>query len=179
MATEKNAPYAEFGQRLMSLRKGAKMSRPDLAAACGVAASTIINYERGTRIPYADTAAKMAQVFHLSLEELLGLKNPDVAMAQAEALDQMRAINGKKGADRLQEVYDEAETLAGGDLSDEQLIEFSMQMQRVSMIAQQRLNERFTNRKYQATVEAKAEATAKAVQALNDAIARLTSDAES
>ena len=175
MATKKDAPYAAFAQKLTELRKNAKMTRADLAAECGVAASTIINYENGTRIPYADTAYKMAQTFNISVEELLGVQNPELAMVQAEGLDLMRSINGKKGEDRLQATLAEAENLAGGDLSDEQLMEFSMQLQRVSLMAQQRLNERFTNRKYQASVEAKAEATAKAVQALNDAIAQLTS----
>lgn len=176
MTTERNVPYIEFGQRLKELRKKEKMSRDDLAQRCGVAGSTINNYERGLRIPYADTAVKMAQIFNMSVEELLGGPNPALMMAQAEALEQMRSINGKKGADRLQLICNEAANMAGGDLSDEQLMEFSVRLQQVALLAQQKLNERFTNKKYQATVEAKAEATAKAVRALNDAIASLTSE---
>ncbi len=173
MAVMQGAPYAEFGQRLTELRKKARMNRSELAEACGVAASTIVNYEKGTRIPYADTAVKMAQHFGLSVEELLGMKDPEIAMANAQALDQMRSINGKKGADRLQAVYQEAASLAGGDLTDDQLLEFSMEMQKMALLAQQHLTERFSNRRYQATVEAKAEATAEAVKVLNEAIAAL------
>lgn len=174
MAERKDVPYAEFGRRLTELRKHAKMSRAELAEASGVSPSTIVNYERGTRIPYADTAVKMAQVFGMTVEELLGMSNTDIAMARAQADDQMRAINGKKGAERLRAVYAEtAASLAGGDLSDDQLMEFTLEMQKMAMLAQQRLNERYTNRRYQATVEAKAEATADAVKVLNEAIAAL------
>ena len=67
MSEGKNSPYAEFGERLISLRKQNKMSRQQLGDLCGVAPSTIVNYERGTRIPYADTAVKMAQVFGMTV----------------------------------------------------------------------------------------------------------------
>ena len=119
MAANKEAPYAEFGKKLMGLRKKAGMTRAELGEICDVAPSTIVNYERGTRIPYADTALKMADYFHISVHDLLGVEDPELAMAQAEALDQMRSINGKKGADRLNAVLQEAEHLAGGELSEE------------------------------------------------------------
>ena len=174
MATNKEAPYADFGKRLTELRKNAHMSRQELASACDVAGSTIVNYEHGTRIPYADTAVRMAQLFNLTVEELLGMAHPENAMANARAMDQMRGINGKKGAERLHEMYAETTAqLAGGELEDEQLMELTLEMQKMAMIAQQHLNERYTNRKYQATVTAKAEATADAVRVLNDAIAAL------
>lgn len=174
MAAKKEVPYAEFGKRLTELRKNAGMSRQDLADACEVAGSTIVNYEHGTRIPYADTAVRMAQLFSITVEDLLGMSHPEIAMANAQAMDQMRSINGKKGADRLQDMYAEtAAQLAGGELDDDQLMELTLEMQKMAMIAQQHLNERYTNRKYQATVTAKAEATADAVRVLNNAIAAL------
>ena len=176
MAANKDVPYAEFGERLMSLRKDADMTRQQLGEICGVAPSTIVNYERGTRIPYADTAVKMAQAFHMTVEELLGVENPELAMANEEALDRMRSINGKRGADRLQQVYRDAASLAGGDLTEEQLLEFSMEMNKMAMLAQQRLREIHTNRKYQATVEAKAEITADAVRDIDSAITAITEE---
>lgn len=176
MAAKKEVPYAEFGERLMELRKKANMTRQELGEICGVAPSTIVNYERGTRIPYADTAVRMAQHFGLSVPELLGMENPELAMAQAEALDQMRSVNGKKGADRLSEVLSEASHLAGGDLSEEQLIEYTMELNKLAMQAQQRLREIHTSKRYQATVEAKAQETKEKVSALNGAIEALTAD---
>lgn len=176
MAANKEVPYAEFGERLMELRKKANMTRQELGEICGVAPSTIVNYERGTRIPYADTAVKMADHFHITIHELLGVENPELAMAQAEALDQMRSVNGKKGADRLTAVLAEAEHLAGGDLSEDQLIEYTMELNKLAMQAQQRLREIHTNRRYQATVDAKAAETREKVAALNDAIETLTAE---
>jgi len=177
MAANKEVPYAEFGNKLMELRKKAGMTRAELGEICGVAPSTIVNYERGTRIPYADTAVKMADHFHITMHELLGVENPELAMAQEEAMDQMRSINGKKGADRLKRVYSEAASLAGGDLSDDQLLEFSMEMQKMALLAQQRLTERYTNKKFRETVDRKAEQTAAAVKAIDSAISEMVDDA--
>lgn len=176
MAANKEVPYAEFGERLMELRKKANMTRQELGEICGVAPSTIVNYERGTRIPYADTAVKMAQHFGLSVPELLGMENPDLAMAQAEALDQMRGVNGKKGADRLRSVLAEAGHLAGGELTEDQLVEYSMELTKLAMEAQQRLREIYSNKRYQETVEAKAEETRESVKAINAAISELPSE---
>lgn len=177
MAANKEVPYAEFGERLMELRKKANMTRADLGEICGVAPSTIVNYERGTRIPYADTALKMADFFHITVHELLGIENPELAMAQAEALDQMRGVNGKKGADRLKAVLAEAGHLAGGDLTEDQLVEYSMELAKLTMEAQQRLREIYSNKRYQGTVEAKADETKASVKAMDEAIGALTSEA--
>ena len=174
MAASNEVPYAEFGARLTHLRKSANMTRAELGEICGVAPSTIVNYERGTRIPFADTALKMADYFHISIHELLGVDNPDLVMAQADALEQMRSVNGSKGAERLNAVLAEAGHLAGGDLSEEQLIEYTMELNKMAMQAQQRLREIHTNRRYQATVDAKAEETQKNVAALDDAIRSLS-----
>ena len=176
MANNKEVPYLEFGERLMELRKKENMTRQQLGEICGVAPSTIVNYERGTRIPYADTAVKMAQYFNLTVPELLGMENPDLAMAQAEALEQMRSLNGKKGADRLSAVLSEAGHLAGGELSEEQLIEYTMELNKLALQAQQRLREIHTNKRYQDTVEAKAAETKEQVAAINEAIESLTSE---
>lgn len=173
MTDNREAPYAAFGERLMRLRKNADMTRAELGEICGVAPSTIVNYERGTRVPFADTAVKMADFFHITVHELLGVDNPEVVMARAEALDQMQSINGRKGADRLNAVLAEAGHLAGGDLSEEQLIEYTMELNKMAMQAQQRLREIHTNKRYQATVDAKAAETEKNVAALDAAIRSL------
>lgn len=174
MERNNEVPYAEFGKRLSALRQNAHMSRQELAEACEVAGSTIVNYERGTRIPYADTAVRMAQLFNITVEELLGMKRPDIAMANAQAMDQMRSISGKKGADRLRAMYEETTAqLAGGELEDTQLMELGVELNKMALLAQQCLCERYTTHKHEASVAAKAEATADAVKVLNDALAAL------
>ena len=173
MANE--TPYAEFGTRLTELRKNTGISRQELGDICGVAQSTIVNYEKGIRIPYADTAVKMADYFHISIHELLGVDNPDLAMAQAESLDMARSLSGKKGADRMQAVFEDVAHLAGGDLTDDQLLEFSLEMTKMAQLAQQRLTERYTNKRYQDTVERKAQQTEENVRALDEQIMEIAS----
>jgi transcriptional regulator with XRE-family HTH domain len=166
----KDAPYKAFAERLTALRTNAGMTRAELGDKVGVAGRSIINYENGERIPYGDVCAKMAEVFGITTDELLGIENSALAMAREEAIDRMRDINGKSGAERLQQVYADAANLAGGDLSDEQLLEFSLEMSKMAMLAQQRLRERHSGKKYQSTVTEKAEQTKIAVKAIDDAI---------
>jgi len=174
----KETPYAEFGARLTELRKNAGISRQELGDICGVAQSTIVNYERGIRIPYADTAVKMADYFHISIHELLGVDNPDLAMAQAKSLDMARDLSGKKGADRMRAVFEDAAHLAGGDLTDDQLLEFSLEMTKMAQLAQQRLTERYTNKRYQETVEKKAQRTEENVKALDEQIMEIAAKSD-
>jgi len=170
-----DAPYADFAKRLVRLRKEAGLTRDELGKMCGVVGRTIINYENGTRIPYGDTCAKMAAVFNITTDELLGVENPELAMAQAKGLEMMRRTKGKKGAERLQSLYQEAAHLAGGDLTDDQLLEFSMEMTKAAQLAQMELTRRFTNKRYQDTVEEKERQTAESVAAIDAAIEELTS----
>lgn len=172
---KEDAPYADFAERLTKLRKEAGLTREELGKKCGVVGRTIINYENGSRIPFADTAVKMAAVFGITVEDLLGVENPELAMAQAQGLELMRQTKGRKSADRLQTLYQEAAHLAGGDLTDDQLLEFSMEMTKAAQLAQMELTRRFTNKRYQNTVEEKERQTAESVAAIDAAIEELTS----
>ena len=145
MTAEKNAPYADFGERLIRLRKENGMTRQQLGDLCGVAPSTIINYERGTRIPYADTALKMAQVFGLSVEELLGMENPDVEMKKAQVIDDMGRLYGQQAADSGQAYLDGTNALlAGGELSVEAQLDFISIMRKVLLDAEIRAKQKYT-----------------------------------
>ena len=169
-----NVPYAEFGERLSILRRNEHMTRQELAHASKVAASTIVNYERGTRIPLADTAVRMAHLFGVSVDELLVMERPDIAMANAQAMDQMRSISGKKGADRLRAMYEETTAqLAGGELEDTLLMELGAELNKMALLAQQCLCERYIKHRDEANAAARAEATADAVKVLNEALETL------
>jgi len=176
-ATIRNdAPYRDFAKRLTKLRTDAGLTRAELGERIGIAGRSIVNYENGERIPYGDVCAKMAEVFGITTDELLGIENPELAMAREEAITRMYDINGRTGADRLRQVYADAASLAGGDLSDEQLLEFSLEMSKMAMLAQQRLRERHSSRKYQDTVNEKAIQTDMAVKAIDDAIISMNAE---
>ena len=142
MTEEKNVPYAEFGKKLTALRKKNQFSRQQLGDLCGVAASTIVNYERGTRIPYADTALRMAQIFGMTVEELLSLENPELEMGKAKAVDDMGRLYGKRSADCTNAL------LAGGTLSVEDQLDFISVMRKVLVDAEFRAKQRHTPNKF-------------------------------
>ena len=173
-AIREDAPYREFAERLQRLRQEAGLTRAQLGEKVGVAGRSIINYENGERIPFGDVCARMAGVFGITTDELLGVDHPDLEMARAKAVETMRSINGRKGADRLQAVYQEAASLAGGDLTDDQLMEFSMEMQKMALLAQQRLTERFSNKRFRKTVEEKAQKIQEAVRVIDETIVSMT-----
>ena len=144
-----DAPYKEFAQRLIRLRKEAGLTRAQLGERVGVAGRSIINYENGERIPYGDTCVKMAEVFGVTTDELLGVENPDAEMAKARALDEMGRIFGSSAAASAQTYLDGTNALlAGGTLSEEDQLDFITVMRKVLMDAEIRAKEKFTPNKF-------------------------------
>lgn len=64
-----------FGHRLRELRKANKLTQKQLGNLIGVRDSIISFYELGDRIPSPDVLVKLARVFHVSTDFLLGLEN--------------------------------------------------------------------------------------------------------
>ena len=146
---KENAPYREFGERLYKLRSNAHLTRKQLAEQLGISDRSIINYETGERIPYGDTCARMAEVFNITTDELLGLENPEAEMAKAKAIDDMGRIFGKSAASSAQQYLDGTNALlAGGTLSAEDQLDFISVMRKVLADAEIRAKEKFTPNKF-------------------------------
>ena len=62
-----------LGERLKKCRKQKHLLQQDAAEMLGIGYSTYRRYEQGGRGPSFDDAAKMAQLFHVSLDWLAGL----------------------------------------------------------------------------------------------------------
>jgi transcriptional regulator with XRE-family HTH domain len=62
-----------FGKRLRDLREDCDMTRADLAKKLNLTAHTIESYERGKSHPSDVTKVKVAKLFDVSLDFLLGL----------------------------------------------------------------------------------------------------------
>lgn len=62
----------DFGIRLKKLRKSAKMTQAQLAKHLGVKSSAISAYETGARHPSYSVLLKIAYLFHVSTDFLLG-----------------------------------------------------------------------------------------------------------
>lgn len=171
-----DAPYRAFAEKLTKLRCDAGLTRAELGEKVGISGRAIINYENGERIPFGDVCAKLANALDVTMEELLCVENPDLEMSKAEGLEAMRELNGKKAVDRMKELQGEVAELAGGELTTSQLLEFSMEMNKMAIEIQSRINQRFTNKRYHDTADAKAAKAKEEVDRLNNAISDLASE---
>ncbi|MBQ1509671.1 MAG: helix-turn-helix transcriptional regulator [Selenomonadaceae bacterium] len=90
---KQDAPYADFGRRLVKLRKAAGFNRSQFAKACGTGISTMQYYEAGLRMPQGDVLYNMAQVLRITLDELM---DPEEQLA-----DRLEEELGKATAETL------------------------------------------------------------------------------
>lgn len=63
----------DFGSRLKTLRKQAGLTQQQLATQLGITKSVVSFYELQSRSPSPEVLAKLAQIFHVSADYLLGL----------------------------------------------------------------------------------------------------------
>ncbi len=64
-----------FGERLKALRTSAGMSQTDLAKRLHVSKSVVSYYELLERNPSPDTLIRLADIFHVTTDYLLGIQN--------------------------------------------------------------------------------------------------------
>ena len=70
-----------MGNKLKTLRIEKKLTQKQIADRIGLAISAVSSYESGTRYPSYDVLIKLAQIFHVSTDYLLGMtdkRNIDV-----------------------------------------------------------------------------------------------------
>lgn len=63
----------DFGLKLKMLRKQAGLTQQQLATQLGITKSVVSFYELQARSPSPEVLAKLAQIFHVSTDYLLGL----------------------------------------------------------------------------------------------------------
>ena len=70
-----------MGEKLRSLRIEKNLTQKQVADRIGLAISAVSSYESGSRYPTYDTLLKLARMFHVSTDYLLGIadkRNIDV-----------------------------------------------------------------------------------------------------
>lgn len=70
-----------MGEKLKSLRIEKKLTQKQVADRIGLAISAVSSYESGTRYPSYDVLVKLARIFHVTTDYLLGVtetRNLDV-----------------------------------------------------------------------------------------------------
>ena len=65
----------DFGLRLRELREKKRLSQQQLADWLGLTRSSISHYENNTPTPPADTLVRLADIYGVSVDYLLGVKN--------------------------------------------------------------------------------------------------------
>ncbi|MDO5134195.1 MAG: AAA family ATPase [Eubacteriales bacterium] len=63
-----------FGEKITTLRRQAKLTQRGLAGMLGVTDKAVSRWENGTAKPTTQTMRKLAEVFHMSLDELMAAK---------------------------------------------------------------------------------------------------------
>ena len=62
-----------MGEKLKSLRIEKNLTQKQVADRIGLAISAVSSYESGTRYPSYDVLVKLARIFHVSTDYLLGM----------------------------------------------------------------------------------------------------------
>ena len=75
-----------IGERLADLRKDNQMSQETLGQLLGVGRRTISAYEKDKVVPPDETKIKIAKIFHVSLDYLLGLSREQKPFATEYSL---------------------------------------------------------------------------------------------
>ena len=67
-----------LSERIKQLRKNRKYSQEQLARKLGLTQGAISQWETGATTPAADQLVSLAEVFNMSVDELLEHRNPDI-----------------------------------------------------------------------------------------------------
>ena len=82
----------EFGNRLKTLRISKNLTQKQLSEIIGVATSAISAYEAGMRYPSYQVLIRIASVFHVTTDFLLGIENHSNINADGLTQEQINAI---------------------------------------------------------------------------------------
>ncbi len=80
-------------ENLKSLRKSKGISQEELAGKLNVVRQTISKWEKGMSVPDSELLIKIAEVFEVSVSELLGKEIPTDTESKNDISDQLQRIN--------------------------------------------------------------------------------------
>lgn len=89
-----------FGARLKQLRGDKNMKQSELAKKLGVTAATISAYENGTRTPDINMASEIADLFDISVDNLLGKPSKHTIDLKHILTEEALNFDGKEMSDR-------------------------------------------------------------------------------
>ncbi len=78
----------KIGKRIVSLRKEKNMTQMELADKLGISFQAVSNWERGNSMPDISKLPELAEIFGVTLDELLGEKSPLIEAAVEDRLEE-------------------------------------------------------------------------------------------
>lgn len=81
----------KIGKKISTLRKEENMTQMELADRMGISFQAVSNWERGNSMPDISKLPELAEIFGVTLDELLGEKSP---LAEAAANDRIEEYIG-------------------------------------------------------------------------------------
>lgn len=82
----------KLGEQLVTLRKENKLSQEQLAEKIGVTRQTISNWELGETAPNPEQLKLLSQIFHVSIDELLGNDHEAVLVEKISNTERLAGI---------------------------------------------------------------------------------------
>ena len=81
-----------LGERIASYRKEANMTQAELAEACSVTAQAVSKWENDLTAPDISLIPKLAELFHVTTDELLGVPKRTVAAVDPAKVDMSKML---------------------------------------------------------------------------------------
>ena len=81
------------GEKLKELRKDQGMTQADLAEHLSLSVQTIKTYEQGRSDPDDNTKLKIARLFNISLDYLLGATDEQISLCHLQRLDLPKGLS--------------------------------------------------------------------------------------
>lgn len=78
----------QIGKKITNLRKTHNMTQMELADKLGISFQAVSNWERGNTMPDISKLPELAEIFHISVDELLNGKAPLVAAVLNDTVDE-------------------------------------------------------------------------------------------
>lgn len=83
---------SNFGLKLKELRNQASLTQEQLADKLGIKKATVSYYEKGERTPSPDVLIKIAEIFHVSTDYLLGIERTSYLDTNGLTEEDVRAL---------------------------------------------------------------------------------------
>ncbi|MCD8188720.1 MAG: helix-turn-helix transcriptional regulator [Clostridiales bacterium] len=133
------SPGATAGDKVRALRAAQKMSMAELSRRTGLSTRIICYYEKNERVPGVEAIKKLSSAFGVSTSFFMDDEEFSRQEKQDEFLSQVKKDYGSRGKAQAKKLLEDTNALfAGGELSEEEQVDFMDEMQELFVIAKKR-----------------------------------------